>query len=67
MVSALISSGKLSQCAWEPYVLCLAKQAQSFERRWHRFVSNRLIGVVRLVPIRSLGKPRGMDWGIRED
>ncbi|WP_293112592.1 transposase [Moorena sp. SIO4G3] len=48
MVSALISSGQLSLSAWEPYVSSRAKLAQSFERRWHRFVSNRLISVKRL-------------------
>ncbi|WP_293122736.1 hypothetical protein [Moorena sp. SIO4G3] len=40
MVSALICSGKLSQPAWEPYVPSRAKLAQSFERRWQRFLSN---------------------------
>ncbi|WP_293088205.1 hypothetical protein [Moorena sp. SIO3H5] len=45
MVSALICSGKLSQPAWEPYVPSRAKLAQSFERRWQRFLSNTLICV----------------------
>lgn len=45
MVSALICSGQLSLPAWEPYVPSRAIQAQSFERRWHRFFINRLIDV----------------------
>lgn len=45
MVSALICSGQLSLPAWEPFVPSRAQQAQSFERRWHRFLSNRLIRV----------------------
>ncbi|HEY9881104.1 MAG TPA: transposase [Leptolyngbyaceae cyanobacterium] len=48
MVSALIYSGQVSLSAWEPYVLSRARLAQSFERRWHRFCSNRLICVKRL-------------------
>jgi hypothetical protein len=40
MVSALIGSGKLSLSAWEPYVTSQATQAQSFERRWRRFLTN---------------------------
>ena len=38
MVSALIGSGKLSLPAWEQYVTSQATQAQSFERRWRRFL-----------------------------
>lgn len=45
MVSALICSGQLSLPAWEPYVPSRAQQAQSFERRWHRFLDNALIRV----------------------
>ena len=45
MVSALICSGQLSLPAWEPYVPSRATQAQSFERRWHRFFINRFIDV----------------------
>jgi len=45
MVSALIGSGKLSLPAWEPHVTSLATQAQSFERRWRRFLTNKKINV----------------------
>lgn len=45
MVSALICSGQLWLPAWEPYVPSRATQAQSFERRWHRFFINRVIDV----------------------
>ena len=45
MVSALIGSGKLSLPAWEPYVTSQATQAQSFERRWRRFLMNKKINV----------------------
>jgi hypothetical protein len=45
MVSALIGSGKLSLPAWEPYVTSKATQAQSFERRWRRFLKNNSINV----------------------
>ena len=38
MISALICSGQLSLSAWEPYVQSSAQQAQSFERRWRRFL-----------------------------
>jgi hypothetical protein len=43
MVSALIGSGKLSWPAWEPHVTSKATQAQSFERRWRRFLTNKKI------------------------
>ena len=45
MVSALIGSGKLSLPAWEPYVTSKATQAQSFERRWRRFLTNNSINI----------------------
>lgn len=45
MVSALIGSGKLSLSAWEPYVTSQATQAQSFERRWRRFLTNQKIDI----------------------
>lgn len=52
MVSALICSGQLSLSAWEPYVSSRAKQAQSVERRWRRFLGNERIGVESLyVPL----------------
>ena len=43
MVSALIGSGQLSLPAWEPHVTSKATQAQSFERRWRRFLTNKKI------------------------
>lgn len=48
MVSALICSGQLSLPAWEPYVQSSAQKAQSFERRWRRFLGNERVGVERL-------------------
>jgi hypothetical protein len=45
MVSALISSGKLNLSAWEPYVSSQATQAQSYERRWRRFLANGQIDI----------------------
>lgn len=48
MVSALIGSGKLSLPEWEPYVVSLATQSQSYERRWRRFLSNQNIDIERI-------------------
>lgn len=48
MVNALICSGQLSLPAWEPYITSRARQAQSVERRWHRFLGNHLVQVKRL-------------------
>lgn len=48
MVSALIGSQKLSLPAWEAYVVSKAKKAQSYERRWTRFMLNPHINVVGL-------------------
>lgn len=45
MVSALISSGQLSLPAWEPFVPSRATKAQSFERRWQRFLLNVRVSV----------------------
>ena len=45
MVSGLIASGKLNLSAWEPYVTSQATQAQSYERRWRRFLTNSSINV----------------------
>lgn len=45
MVTALIGSGKLSLPAWESYVQSRAKQAQSYEKRWHRFLKNKNIRI----------------------
>ena len=52
MVSALICSGQLSLSAWESYVPSRAKKAQSVERRWQRFISNKRIDINKLyVPL----------------
>jgi len=60
MVSALICSGQLSLPAWEAYVPSRAKKAQSVERRWQRFLCNRLIEVNKLyVPLVMLALK---DW-----
>ena len=60
MVSALIGSGQLSLSAWEAYVPSRAKKAQSFERRWQRFLCNRFIDVNKLyVPLVMLALK---DW-----
>jgi Transposase DDE domain len=48
MVCGLIGSGQLSLSTWEPYVLSRATQAQSFERRWQRFLLNSNISVTSL-------------------
>jgi hypothetical protein len=48
MVCGLIGSGKLSLSAWEPYVTSRATQAQSFERRWQRFLLNSKISITLL-------------------
>ncbi len=48
MVSALIASGKLNLSAWEPYVSSKATQAQSYERRWRRFLVNGSIDIERI-------------------
>jgi hypothetical protein len=48
MVSALIGSQKLSLPAWESYVQSKAQKAQSYERRWKRFICNARISVVAL-------------------
>ena len=48
MVSALICSGQLSLPAWEPYVQSSAQKAQSFERRWRRFLENQRVRVEKL-------------------
>ena len=52
MVSALVCSQKLNLTAWEPYVQSRAQKAQSYQRRWSRFLSNPRICVWRLyVPL----------------
>jgi hypothetical protein len=48
MVYGLLCSQKLSLPAWEPYVISRATQAQSYERRWHRYFENPRIDIERL-------------------
>lgn len=45
MINALICSSKINLSEWESYVVSRANQAQSIERRWHRFVHNSRIKV----------------------
>lgn len=45
MIIGLIHSGKISLSEWECYIPSRATKAQSFERRWQRFVSNQRIRV----------------------
>lgn len=45
MIIGLIQSGKISLSEWECYIPSRATKAQSFERRWQRFVSNQRIHV----------------------
>ena len=45
MINALICSSKINLSEWESYVISRANQAQSIERRWHRFVHNSKIKV----------------------
>jgi hypothetical protein len=45
MIIGLIQSGKISLSEWECYIPSRATKAQSFERRWQRFVSNQRIRV----------------------
>ena len=40
MVTALVCSGQISLPAWEAHVRAPASQAQSYERRWQRFLRN---------------------------
>ena len=52
MVTAVICSGRLTLAEWEAYVPSRARQAQSTERRWQRFMGNRRIRVKSLyVPL----------------
>ncbi|BDA72440.1 hypothetical protein CAL7716_066060 [Calothrix sp. PCC 7716] len=48
MINGLIYSGQLSLSAWEPYVQSNAEQAQSYERRWRRFLENSRVCVEKL-------------------
>ena len=45
MINALICSSKINLSEWESYVISRATQAQSFERRWQRFVQNNRVKV----------------------
>jgi hypothetical protein len=45
MINGLIYSGKISLSEWECYIPSRATKAQSFERRWQRFVNNQRIRV----------------------
>ena len=45
MVVGLIGSQKLNLTAWEPYVQSSAQYAQSYQRRWRRFLANPRIEV----------------------
>ena len=45
MINALICSSKINLSEWESYVVSRATQAQSFERRWQRFVHNSRVKV----------------------
>lgn len=45
MINSLICSGKISLSEWECYIPSRATKAQSFERRWQRFVGNQRIRV----------------------
>lgn len=45
MVVGLLNSQKINLTAWEPYVQSPAKYAQSYQRRWRRFLANPRIEV----------------------
>ena len=45
MVVGLIGSQKLTLTEWEPYVQSSAQYAQSYQRRWRRFLANPRINV----------------------
>jgi hypothetical protein len=40
MVVGLVGSQKVSLTEWEPYVVSKAQKAQSYQRRWRRFMGN---------------------------
>ncbi len=48
MVVGLLLSQTVSLTAWEPYVLAYARKAQSYQRRWSRFLKNPKIDVQEL-------------------
>ena len=43
MVQGLLSSPRLNLTAWEPFVQSRANEAQSYQRRWSRFMRNKRI------------------------
>lgn len=43
MVQGLLSSQSLNLTAWEPFVQSRANEAQSYQRRWSRFMRNKRI------------------------
>jgi hypothetical protein len=45
MIVGLVYSQKLNLTAWEPYVQSPAQYAQSYQRRWRRFLANPRISV----------------------
>jgi hypothetical protein len=48
MINGLICSGQLSLSAWESYVQSDAMQAQSYERRWRRFLENTRVHIEKI-------------------
>lgn len=48
MVYGLLCSEALNLSKWEPYVISSATQAQSYERRWQRFMVNPRIALERI-------------------
>lgn len=48
MVYGLLCSESLNLSQWEAYVLSVATQAQSYERRWQRFMHNPRISLERI-------------------
>jgi len=52
IMSARLYSGQLSLRGWEPYVSSRAQKAQSYERRWQRFLDNERISILAIyVPL----------------
>jgi hypothetical protein len=48
MVYGLLCSASLNLSKWESYVVSAATQAQSYERRWQRFMQNPRISLERI-------------------
>lgn len=61
MVNGLICSGQLSLSAWEPYVHSDATQAQSYERRWRRFLENVRVNVEKIYLPLALAALKGWE------